>query len=107
MDFWMTHLDKRLIVMPVYHTAAPQHGIVYKEIFSIRKTFLKYMPFVAYANTWGLPVLTVPIGKDNEGMPIGLQIIGKNGNEDAIFSLGSFLEKHFDGYSESELKRDR
>lgn len=93
------YLEKRLIVMPVYHTAAPSHGIVYKEIFSIRKTFLKYMPFVAYANTWGLPALTVPIGKDKEGMPIGLQVIGKNGNEDAIFTLGSILEKQFGGYS--------
>ncbi|MCG7345275.1 amidase [Sporosarcina sp. ACRSL] len=93
------YLEKRLIIMPVYHKAAPLHGVVYKEIFSIRKTFMKYMPFVAYANTWGLPALTVPIGKDKEGMPIGLQIIGKNGNEDAIFSLGSFLEKHFGGYS--------
>lgn len=93
------YLEKRLIVMPVYHTAAPLHGIVYKEIFSIRKTFRKYMPFVAFANTWGLPALTVPVGKDRDGLPIGLQIIGKNGNEDAIFSLGSILEKQFGGYS--------
>ncbi|WP_262173135.1 amidase [Saccharococcus sp. Marseille-Q5394] len=98
-EFLEDYLTKRLVVMPVYHTAAPPHGIVYKEIFSIRKTFLNYMPFAAYANTWGLPSLTVPIGKDRDGMPIGLQIIGKNGNEDAIFSLGSFLEKEFGGYS--------
>lgn len=97
--FLEAYLEKRLIVMPVYHIAAPSHGIVYKEIFSIRKTFLKYMPFAAYANTWGLPALTVPIGMDDDGMPIGLQIIGKNGNEDAIFSLGSLLEKEFGGYS--------
>ncbi|MFC5603417.1 amidase [Sporosarcina koreensis] len=98
-NFLEKYLENRLIVMPVYHTAAPEHGIVYKEIFSIKKTFLKYMPFASYANTWGLPALTVPIGKDEEGMPIGLQIISKNGNEDAIFSLGSFLEKQFGGYS--------
>lgn len=101
-QFLEGYLEKRLIVMPVYHTAAPLHGIVYKEIFSIKKTFLKYMPFTAYANTWGLPALTVPIGKDADGMPIGLQIIGKNGNEDAIFSLGSFLEKEFGGYARAQ-----
>lgn len=98
-QFLEGYLENRLVVMPVYHTVAPPHGIVYKEIFSIKKTFLKYMPFAAYANTWGLPSLTVPIGKDADGMPIGLQIIGKNGNEDAIFSLGSFLEKEFGGYA--------
>ena len=83
--------------MPVYHTAAPTHGIVYKEIFSIRKTFLQYMPFVAFANTWGLPALTVPIGHDNDGMPIGLQIIGKNGNEDAVFAMVLFLKNILEG----------
>ncbi|MCM3743169.1 amidase [Sporosarcina luteola] len=98
-EFLDKYLEKRLIIMPVYHIAAPPHGVVYKEIFSIRKTFEKYMPFAAYANTWGLPSLTVPMGKDHDGMPIGMQIISKNGNEDAIFSLGSFLEKEFGGYS--------
>lgn len=61
------------------------------------------MPFVAYANTWGLPVLTVPVGTDKNGMPIAIQIIGKNGNEDAIFKLGSFIEKEFGGYNRAKL----
>lgn len=97
------YLEHRMLIMPVYHTAAPRHNVVYKEIFSIQKTFLQYMPFTAYANTWGLPALTIPIGTDEDGMPIGLQIIGKNGNEDAIFSLGALLEKQFLGYERAEL----
>lgn len=98
------YLDKRLIVMPVYHTSAPMHGVVYKEIFSIQKTFLKYMPYTAYANTWGLPALTVPVGRDDNGMPIGVQIIGKNGNENAIFALGEFIEKKFEGYTRAHTQ---
>ena len=97
-----TYLDRRLIVMPVYHTAAPKHGEVYKEIFSIKKSFKQYMPFAAYANTWGLPVLTIPVGKDQDGMPIGVQVIGKNGQEDAIFALGEFLERKYGGYRRAE-----
>ena len=96
------YLEKRLMILPVYHTGAPLHGGVYKEIFSIRKTFLQYMPYTAYANTWGLPALTVPVGNDADGMPIAFQIIGKNGNEDAIFALGSYIEKKFGGYSRAE-----
>lgn len=97
-----TYLDNRLLILPVYHSAAPLHGKVYKEIFSIRKTYQDYMPFTAYANTWGLPALTVPIGKDHDGMPIGLQIIGKIGQEDAVFSLGEYIEKEFGGYSRAK-----
>ncbi|AOV09174.1 amidase [Sporosarcina ureilytica] len=92
------YLDKRILLFPVYHTAAPKHGVVYKEIFSIRKTFEKYIPYVAYANVWGLPSLTVPLGKDQYGMPIALQCISRIGNEDALFQLGYLLEKAFSAY---------
>src|SRR5690606_23590206 len=44
------YLKHRLLILPVYHTTAPPHEKLYWEIFSIFKTFLKYMPFVAYAN---------------------------------------------------------
>lgn len=98
-DEWINeYLNNRLLILPVYHTGALKHGQVYKEIFSIKKTFLLYMPYVAYANVWGLPSLTIPVGKDENNMPIGLQIISKVGNESAIFRLGSIIEKKFRGY---------
>ena len=56
------------------------------------------MPFVAYANVWGLPSLTIPIGQDENHMPIAIQIISRIGNESAIFQLGHLLEKQFRGY---------
>lgn len=93
----------RILIMPVYHKAAPEHGTVYSEIFSIRKTFKQYLPYVAYANTWGLPALTVPVGTDGEGLPIGIQLISSNGNEEALFQLGEWLEKNFDSYKRAVL----
>src|SRR5699024_208285 len=92
------YLNDRLLIFPVYHTAARPHGEVYKEIFSIRKTFKKYMPYIAYANVWGLPALTLPIGTDENNLPISIQIISINGNEDKIFQLGELLERNFRGY---------
>lgn len=97
-DWLQDYLKDRLLIFPVYHTAAPEHGQVFKEIFSIRKTFLQYMPYIAYANVWGLPALTLPVGKDEDGMPISIQIISSTGNEDAIFRVGSIIEKKFNGY---------
>lgn len=92
------YLKDRLLILPVYHTAAPHHGKLYQEIFSIRKTFKKYMPYVAYANVWGLPSLTIPVGEDENHLPISIQIISRNGNEAIIFELGKILEKQFRGY---------
>ena len=95
-------LNNRLLILPVYHSPAPEHGKLYKEIFSIRKTYMKYMPFTAYANVWGLPALTIPVGEDIDGMPISIQIIGLVGNENAIFQLGALLEGNFRGYRRAE-----
>lgn len=92
------YLEKRILIFPVYHRTAPIHGDLYREIFSIRKTFLRYMPYVAYANVWGLPSLTIPVGTDGAGMPISLQLMSRNGNEEALFQLGEVLEKRFSGY---------
>lgn len=97
-DVLSAYLPNRLLIFPVYHTGALEHGKVYRDIFSVRKTFLQYMPFVAYANVWGLPSLTVPVGEDENGMPIGIQIMSINGNEDAIFRIGKILENHLRGF---------
>lgn len=91
------YLQNRLIILPVYHTPAKLHGEVYKELFSIRKMYLQYMPFIAYANTWGLPSLVIPIGEE-EGLPVAIQIMSAVGNEDAIFSLGTRIEAKFRGW---------
>lgn len=92
------YLKNRVLIFPVYHTGAREHGNVFREIFSIRKTFRDYMPFVAYANVWGLPSLTIPVGIDENDMPIAVQIMSMNGNEDAIFHLGKVVEENFRGY---------
>lgn len=96
-------LKKKIIILPVYHSPAPTHGQVYSEIFSIQKTYLHYMPFVAYANVWGLPALTIPVGEDADGMPIAIQVISKVGNEDAIFQVGKIIESAFRGYKRKKF----
>lgn len=96
-------LDKRLLIFPVYHSTAPKHGQVYSEIFSIRKTYTKFMPYIAYANVWGLPSLTIPVTEDENNLPISIQIMGLNEYEDAIFQLGEIIEKEYRGYIRSTI----
>lgn len=97
------YFEQRLLVLPVYHCAAPAHGRVIKELFSLTFSYRRYMPFVAYANTWGLPSLIIPVAEDEQGLPIGLQIISRVGNEDAIFQVGEILEQELRGYRRAEL----
>jgi aspartyl-tRNA(Asn)/glutamyl-tRNA(Gln) amidotransferase subunit A len=42
--------------------------------------------YTAFANYFGLPALSIPCGFDNNGMPIGLQIVGKPGGEVVVLN---------------------
>lgn len=44
-------------------------------------------------NLMGLCALTIPIGKDAEGMPVGLQVIGRSGADTRIIAIGLQLEQ--------------
>src|SRR5699024_7232521 len=96
-----SHFKNRILIMPVYHRAALKHGELFKELFSIKKTFKQYMPYIAYANVWGLPSLTVPVGFDDKDLPFAIQIISTIGNEKAIFTIGEKIEAQFGGYKRS------
>ena len=44
------------------------------------------------ASLAGLPSISVPVGKDKNGLPLGLQIIGKKFDEENVFKFASQLE---------------
>lgn len=51
------------------------------------------MRFVVAANLLGLPAISIPVGYDKEGLPIGLQLIGRPWNEATILRLASVIEE--------------
>jgi aspartyl-tRNA(Asn)/glutamyl-tRNA(Gln) amidotransferase subunit A len=40
----------------------------------------------------GLPGISVPAGLDSQGLPLGLQLIGRPFDEEMLFSLGAVIE---------------
>ncbi|HEY0647026.1 Asp-tRNA(Asn)/Glu-tRNA(Gln) amidotransferase subunit GatA [Phenylobacterium sp.] len=52
--------------------------------------------FTVTVNLAGLPGMSVPAGVDAQGLPLGLQLIGRNLDEGTLFSLGSAIEKAAD-----------
>lgn len=108
-DLAMAHKESRdyfkqkVLIVPVYHEPALPHGKVYNELFSIRKTYQKYMPYVAIANTLGLPALTIPVGENKNGLPIAVQLITIVGQEKALFHFGRIIEQDFRGYKRCQL----
>ena len=49
--------------------------------------------FTVTTNLAGLPGISVPAGLNDDGLPLGLQIIGKALDEDTVFAAASALEK--------------
>ncbi|TMX04934.1 hypothetical protein EJD97_003719 [Solanum chilense] len=50
------------------------------------------MRFIITANLLGLPAVTVPVGYDKQGLPIGMQLIGRPWCEASILRLAAAIE---------------
>src|SRR5262249_45164714 len=48
--------------------------------------------FTVTVNMAGLPAISVPAGLDSQGVPLGLQLIGRPFDEETLFSLGAVIE---------------
>ena len=49
--------------------------------------------FTVSANLAGIPALSVPVGKDGDSLPIGMQLLGRQFEEDTILTLANFIEQ--------------
>ena len=49
--------------------------------------------FTVTVNMAGLPGIAVPAGLSSEGLPLGLQLIGRPFDEETLFSLGEVIEQ--------------
>ena len=57
-------------------------------------TYHRWMEVVIYATLAGLPTLSVPAGFNDEGLPMGIQLIGQPKAEAKLLRLGRIYEGH-------------
>ena len=50
------------------------------------------MRYTSVANFTGLPAISVPVGYDSRGLPVGLQLLGKPWDEGRLLSIARLLE---------------
>uniref|UniRef100_A0A453AC59 Amidase domain-containing protein n=3 Tax=Triticinae TaxID=1648030 RepID=A0A453AC59_AEGTS len=53
----------------------------------------KLMQFIVAGNFLGFPAITVPVGHDKQGLPIGLQLIGRPWGEASLLRVASAVEE--------------
>ncbi|HEY1530234.1 MAG TPA: amidase [Galbitalea sp.] len=54
---------------------------------------VQYTPFTSFANVTGLPAITLPVYQTEDGLPMGIQLVGRPGGEATLFSIGAQLER--------------
>ncbi len=52
--------------------------------------------FTVPASLAGIPGISIPYGKDKNGLPLGIQLLGKHFNEQTIFNAAYALEKDYE-----------
>ena len=80
--------DADLILSPVAPSVAPKIG-ENEDALEMYKSDM----YTLGINLAGLPGISVPVGKNDEGMPVGLQLIAKAFNEKTLFDGAASLEK--------------
>lgn len=88
-EFDKIYEEADLILNPVAPTTAPKFGAFASSL----EMYLSDI-YTISVNLAGLPAISLPVSKDAEGMPVGLQLIGKAYDEQTVFDGALSLEKN-------------
>jgi amidase len=52
----------------------------------------RFTPFTAPFNLTGQPAIAIPAGFGSDGLPLSVQLVGRHGAEDTLYSLAGQIE---------------
>jgi aspartyl-tRNA(Asn)/glutamyl-tRNA(Gln) amidotransferase subunit A len=61
--------------------------------YSDFRTTTQTMRYAFAQNLTGLPAISIPVGQDSSGLPIGVQLTGPAWSEAQLFQVGSVVEE--------------
>ena len=83
--------DDGVLLFPSYPTVAPRHG---------RPLLLPFeWMYTAIFNALELPVTQVPLGLDQHGLPLGVQVVAPHGRDFLSISVALQLERELGGWT--------
>jgi amidase len=100
---WLTKYERRVIrqldrfdavLMPTL--AMTPRPIGWYDAEDAMRNFgqqVQYTPFTSFVNVTGLPAISLPVHVTAEGLPMGVQLIGRPGREDVLLAIGAQLER--------------
>jgi fatty acid amide hydrolase 2 len=82
--------DRGVMLFPSYTRTAPRHNA--PLLLPIQWIY------TAIFNALELPVTQVPLGLDDEGLPLGVQVVGARGTDATTIAVARALEEDFGGW---------
>jgi amidase len=81
-----------ILLTPVCSTPAFRHGERAWDVDGHRVQYLESFSYCELCNVLGLPAAVVPAGVSPEGLPIGVQIIGRPFEEELVLAVAEIIE---------------
>lgn len=92
-----------ILLCPVCAIPAFHHG---ERQWTVQGQTVEYLQAMAYSqwfNLLGNPAVAVPVGKSSEGLPIGVQIVGRPWEEEAVLAVSGKIEEACGGFQRPPL----
>ena len=87
-----------LLVAPVGAVAAPLHGTHRLTVGAQEISLFQAFGYAQTFNVYGLPAVSVPVAWTPEGLPVGVQIVGRPFAEHEVLAAAMILENALGGW---------
>ena len=88
----------RVLVCPVASVPAFRHGERSWIVAGRRVGYLDAMLYTQWFNVLGAPVAVVPAGRSDDGLPIGVQVVGRPFEEARVLGVAARIEQACGGF---------
>jgi len=92
-----------IFLCPVASIPAFRHGERSWTIEDKKVEYLDAWSYTEWFNLLGMPAAVVPVGRSTEGLPIGVQVVGRPWEEELVLVLAAALEKECGGWREPPI----
>lgn len=87
-----------ILLCPPAAVTAFRHGERSWTIHGKTVEYLDAWSYTEWFNLLGNPAAVVPVSRSAEGLPVGVQIVGRPWEEESVLAVAAHIEKHCEGW---------
>jgi Asp-tRNA(Asn)/Glu-tRNA(Gln) amidotransferase A subunit family amidase len=87
-----------VLLCPVCSVPAFRHDERAWEVEGQTVRYLDVFSYTQWFNLLGFPAVSVPVGRSPEGLPIGVQVVGRPWEEEVVLSVAEVVEREAGGW---------